>query len=508
MAMADEVSFIRATRVAGAGRELLPMADAREPVDVVIVDGHIVDIAPTGNLRAEGRVLEAEGTWLVAGLWDHHVHSVQWALSSQREQLVSVQSAVEAAHRMAGVAPLADGRRVGMGFRDALWPDAPSLALLDAHTGDVATYLINADVHSVWLNSAALRREGMEGADDDGILREAPAFEISRRLNAVDDDVADRAVMQAAQHAASRGIVGLVDFDLGWNPDAWARRLHRGFDAHRVEFSVYPQQLERALREGLQTGDTLDLAEVPQHARDLVRMGSLKVIVDGSLGTRTAACSHGYSDDLTNYGVLTVSSNELRELLVRAAGGGITAAVHAIGDVAVSAALDAFAATDTHGTIEHAQLVRHSDLARFARLGIGASVQPQHAIDDHTVADRLWAGQSSLAYPLASLDRAGAGLQLGSDAPVSSLDPWHAIAAAVSRELPDGTTWMAEEKIDVDTALRASSHGGSQGSTRITPGAVADLALCAIDPHLADPESLRKMPITATLVAGRLTHTS
>lgn len=504
--MGEQVSFIRATRVAGEGREFLPMADVNEPVDVVIADGQIADIAPTGNLRATGRIVEAEGTWLVPGLWDHHVHAVQWALSSQREPLGAALSAVDAAHRMSRVAPLADGRRVGMGFRDALWPDAPTRALLDDHTGDVPTYLINADVHSVWLNSAALRREGLEGADDDGVLREAAAFEISRRLNATDDVTADNAVAAAGEHAASRGVVGIVDFDMGWNADAWARRLRNGFDAHRVDFAVYPDQLDRALRDGLRSGDALDVEGLPAEVRDLVRMGSLKVISDGSLGTRTAACSHAYTDDLHNQGVLTVGPDELHDLLVRAAGGGISAAVHAIGDVAVTAALDAFAAADTHGTIEHAQLVRHSDLARFARLDIEASVQPQHALDDHTMAERLWAGQTSLAYPLASLHRAGAGLRLGSDAPVSVLDPWHAIAAAVTRELPDGSTWMPEERIDIDTALRASSWGGTLGTTRIAPGSVADLALCGIDPRTADAAALRSMPIMATMVAGRLTH--
>src|SRR5690606_13225581 len=131
-----------------------------------------------------------------------------WALTAQRQPLGGAASAAEAARVMANAPVLADGRRVGTGFRDALWPEPPDLALLDAATGDIPTYLINADLHSVWLNSAALRREGHPAAGD-GILREEPAFEISRRLNDVGPAAGDVAVAQMAEQAAARGIVGI-----------------------------------------------------------------------------------------------------------------------------------------------------------------------------------------------------------------------------------------------------------------------------------------------------------
>ncbi|MDR2998346.1 MAG: amidohydrolase family protein [Microbacterium sp.] len=488
--------LLRAVRVAGAGRELLP---TDEPVDILIRDGVIADIAPSGNLKVRGEVFDGDGSWVIPGLWDHHVHTVQWALTAQREPLHDAVSAADAADRMSRVAPLTDGRRIGTGFRDALWPDDPSLDLLDRATGDVPTYLLNADVHSVWLNTAALRREGLEGQDDDGLLREEQAFEISRRLNAVDDAMADEAVAAASRRAAARGVVGLVDFDMGWNAGAWARRLEAGFDLHRVEFAVYPHHLEQAIAEGLRTGEALGES-------DLVRMGALKVIADGSLGTRTAACSHGYDDAPANHGALTVPPERLHELLGRAAAAGIEAAVHAIGDLAVTAALDAFTDTRQAGTIEHAQLVRHADLARFARLGVAASVQPWHAMDDQALVARLWAGQTSIAYPIASLHAAGAGIRFGSDAPVTPLDPWMAISAAVTRQGADGVPWHPEESVDIDVALRASSRHGTDGSSAVTPGAAADLAVCGKDPLTADASALRAMPIAATFVAGRRTH--
>ncbi|MFD5214984.1 amidohydrolase [Microbacterium sp. NPDC058345] len=486
--------LLRATRVAGPGREYLP---ADEPVDILIRSGVIADIAPTGNLATTCEQLDAEGTWVIPGLWDHHVHTVQWALDAQRMPLGEASSAVQAARLIAGAAPLPDDRVVGTGFRDGLWPDRPTRALLDAASGERPTYLINADVHSVWLNSAALRREGFDGVDDDGLLREEDAFEISRRLNAADDIVADAAVAAAGSRAAARGITGLVDFDMAWNAEAWRRRVAGGFDAHRVEFAFYRADLQRAIREGLRSGDELAGTD------GLVRVGPLKLITDGSLGTRTAACSHAYADDPDNFGVLTIGPDELRDLLTIAAGSGLDAAVHAIGDRAVAQALDALTYTQARGTIEHAQLVRHADLMRFARLGIVASVQPEHAVDDRDMAADLWRDQQAIGHPLATLLSAGIPVRFGSDAPVAPLDPWLTISAAVHRTGDERDAWHPEERVSTEIALGASSR---HGEASIAVGATADLVLCAVDPLRAGREELRSMPIAATILGGRVTH--
>ena len=480
MSIGTRVGTLRGIRLVGGG-----FLAEDDPVDLFIDDGVIADIAPAGELRPRGEVLDAEGAWALPGLWDNHVHTVQWALAAQRVPLGEAASAQQAAAIMAA-APTVDDRRVGSGFRDGLWPDRPSLELLDAATGEVSTYLINADVHSVWLNSAALRREGF--AASDGVLREVEAFEISRRLNAVDPAVADAAVRVAAGRAAARGVTGVVDFDMAWNAEAWKRRADAGFDVHRVEFAVYPDMLDRAIAEGLRTGEEV--------AGGLVRFGPLKVITDGSLGTRTAACSHAYPDGGT--GLLTVAPEELVDMLTRATGAGIGAAVHAIGDRAVASALDAFALTGATGTIEHAQLVRHADLARMARLGLAASVQPQHALDDRDLVAEYWADQTALAYPLESLRRAGVELRLGSDAPVAPLDPWQAIAAAVQRTDDGREPWEPQERLSIDDALAASVR------TELSPGQPADIVVCAENPRRS--EGVRDMAVHATLLAGRVTH--
>ncbi|ALJ20254.1 amidohydrolase [Microbacterium sp. No. 7] len=469
-----------------------------EPVDVHLAQGRIADIAPARALPRRGAVLDGAGGWLIAGLWDHHVHVTPWALAARRHPLGEAASAAEAARAMGDAPVLADGRRVGAGFRDALWPDAPTRALLDAATGAVPTYLINADLHSVWLNTAALRREGMP-LDDSGLLREEPAFEISRRLGALDPAAGDALVRTALDAAAARGVVGIVDFDMAWNAESWHRRLAAGFDATRVSFGVYAELLDRAIVEGFATGDALD-------PDGLVRMGPFKVITDGSLGTRTAACSHPYPGDAHGRGELTVAPDALVELMTRATGAGIACAVHAIGDVASSHALDAFAVTGAVGSIEHAQLVAHADIPRFARLGVDASLQPEHALDDRDLTDALWAAQTALAYPLRSLADSGANLLFGSDAPVAPLDPWAAIAAAVQRTRDDRPAWRAEERVDAATALAASTAGGSLTGCALEPGDLADLVVCDRDPLASD--DLRGTRVAATMIAGRVTHSA
>ena len=502
MRRGDRVDVIANAHVGGEGRELLAHPDvATDGVyDVWLGDGRIADIAPAGALRHRGVVLDAEGAWLVPGLWDHHVHTLQWALAQTRLSVEHAASPAEAARAVLAAGVRSDGRRIGVRVRDGLWREAASLATIDETTGDVPTYLVNADLHSVWLNSAAFRREGLLPSDTTGLLREEPAFAVQAALNAVPLEDEDAALDRVLRQAAARGVVGVQDLEIGWNADRWRRRIARGHDPVRVRFDVYPDDLDRAITEGLVTGDLF--AESP-----LVQVGMLKVISDGSLGTRTAATSRPYPGG-HDHGLVAVGPEELVELVTRAAGAGLATTIHAIGDVANRHALDAFAAADVPGRIEHAQLVARSDLPRFARLGVSASIQPEHALDDRELVEGNWDGQTAVAYPLRELADAGADILLGSDAPVAPLDPWTSMAAAVFRARGEDAPWRPHQALDARTALAASTDGGSTDGARVLPGDRADLVLVAHDPLAASAELLREMPVHATLLGGRVTHLS
>lgn len=470
-------------------------------VDVEVSGGVITRIVPAGDGRGN-EVLEVDGV-LLPGLWDNHVHLGQWAAYSRRLDVSAAASPFEAATAIGeGLRSRPaddDGPFVAVGFRDALWADAPVAAILDAVAGDVPVVVVSADLHAVWLSTAALRRFGLEG---DGLLREDDAFAVHRTLDDLDDATLDRWIAQAGRRAAARGVVGVVDLEMTWGPGHWRRRATAAPPVHRVEVGVYPQHLDRAITEGLRSGAALD-------GDGLVTVGPFKVITDGSLNTRTAHCVDPYPGLHGDgaHGMQTVAPDELVGLLTRAHEGGLRAAVHAIGDRAGSIALDAFETVGCAGSIEHAQLLTAADVPRFAALGVTASVQPEHAMDDRDVADRYWPGRTDRSFPLASLVRSGARLALGSDAPVAPLDPWIAIAAAVTRTRDGRAPWHPEQSIDVDTAVAASTRVG-----RIRPavGDPADLVVVADDPREAatDPtgDRLRSMQVTLTMVAGRITH--
>ncbi|MBJ7352255.1 MAG: amidohydrolase family protein, partial [Rhodococcus sp.] len=287
------------------------------------------------------------------------------------------------------------------------------------------------------------------------------------------------------------------DFEFADNRTVWDRRLSAGSPAVRVDTTVWPQWLDEALDRGERTGDVSAVS-------DMIRRGPLKVMLDGSLNTRTACCHDRYPgvDGDNAYGLLLETHDGLFELVSRAARGGITSAVHAIGDRANGVALDAFERAGCGGRIEHAQQLVPEDIARFAALGVAASVQPQHAMADRNIAEDLWAGRRSVAYGYGSLHRSGATLLFGSDAPVSPPEPLAGVAAAVFRTDDDRPPWHAEESVPLDAALQAAS--GGRGALRV--GDVADIVVLEEHPVHRSAHDLADTEVRATICAGLLTH--
>ncbi|MBG6238312.1 putative amidohydrolase YtcJ [Mycetocola sp. CAN_C7] len=471
-------------RLAGAGSE---------SVDVILEDGVVAGLRPAGSERVAGERVSADGRWLLPGLWDSHVHFTQWAYTSRRFDLSRTSTAAEVLAAVDGnTPPGVYGPAVGFGFRDAMWPDAADLAAFDRASHGRSVILIAADLHCVWLNSAALTEHGHAGHPT-GLLREEDAFAVHRSLDTVQDAIVDGWVHTAADAAAARGVVGIVDFEMAWNVEAWTRRIAAGTIALRVRFGIYRANLDRAIADGLRSGQILP------HTHGLLEVGAFKVITDGSLNTRTAFCVDPYPGS-TTYGLLNVPPDELGPLMARARSAGLDSAIHAIGDRANSHALDAFEATGARGSIEHAQLLSPEDVGRFAALGITASVQPEHAMDDRDVAEHHWAGRTGRAFTLRSILDAGGRIALGSDAPVAPLDPWLAIASAVGRARDGREPWHPEQSITVREAIAAST---GSGAAVVAAGQVADLALVDRDPYASSPDELRRMPVAATILNGR-----
>lgn len=476
-----------------------------DPVDVHVRDGLVHSILPTGSPRpleddADADEVAADGRYLIPGLWDEHVHATTWALTSKRVDLSRADSAREVAEIVRGFVSDTAGPSdtlVGVGFRDAVWPDEPSLESLDAAGGGRPVVLVSHDLHCVWLNSAAAAEfEVTVGAD--GLLREERAFDLTQALADLPETLITAWMIEAADRAASRGVVGIVDFEMRWNRDDWIRRFSSGFRALRVDVGVYGEDLDAAIAERMHTG-----APLSEQSAGLLSVGPLKVIIDGSLNTRTAYCVDPYPHG--GRGVLTVAEAELVDLLTRAKAAGFIPAVHAIGDAANRVALDAFEQVGIGGRVEHAQFLRPEELSRFAALGVTASVQPEHALDDRDTAEVNWPGETARTFPLRSLLDAGARLAFGSDAPVAPLDPWITMSAATTRARDDGREpWHPEQAVSRLEALAASTRG----RTSVAVGDVADLVLVDADPLTAPDDVFRRMPVAATLLGGRFTFRS
>lgn len=468
---------------------------------VQLAAGRIVRMGPRDWSCDGVQAVDVEGRTVLPGLWDAHVHMVQWASARRRVDLTSARSATAAADAVGlHVSRLRAHPElvVGYGFRDGLWPDRPHKRLLERLAPDASVMLVSNDLHTVWLSPAALASIG-RAEHPTGVFREQDCLEVTAAVPQASVDELDRWVAEATRAAAARGVVGVIDFEYADNVRDWVRRFAAHDVAVRVSASVYPAYVEDVAGR-MCTGDrvpgTLGLLEV----------GPAKLFVDGSLNTRTAYCHTPYPDSAASAdprGLLTTPPDELVDAMRHAAGHGIVPAVHAIGDRANAIALDAFERVPCRGRVEHAQLLDPADVPRFAALDLVVGVQPAHVAADRDVAERYWPGRTAHAFAFADLAATGARLEFGSDAPVAPLDPWLGVAAAVSRTGDDGRPpWHPEQELPLDVALAATARGRS----RIRVGDPADLVVVDDDPAELTPKELASASVFGTLVAGRWTH--
>ena len=487
-----------------------PGAASGSPVrDVLISSGSIAtvgsDLPPVSGVAE----IDGGGRWAIPGLWDAHVHATQWVQTGRMVQLAGTTSPDDALDRLRGplsraAAGGAGPAVLGFGFRSAGWPRQPTVSELDAISDRTPVVLISGDAHNGWLNSAALALLGAPARDD--AVSESEWFALLRRLDEIPGAVPSAAdFIGPVADLAARGVTGLVDFEFADSFLDWPARLAAGVGPVRVRCAVYPHQLDQVIAAGLRTGDQLP------GSGGLATMGALKVITDGSLGTRTAWTQEVYSDGPASTdrpcGVANYSVAELTGLVRRARSAGLAVALHAIGDRANAAVLDAFAAGAGHGSVEHAQLITQADAERMAALGLRASVQPAHLLDDRDLTDRIWGeARAARSFPLRSLLDAGVRLAFGSDAPVASLDPWLAMACAVHRSGDERPSWHPEQALTPREALAASVD-----DSRLAPGHPGDLVLLDADPAAPSDQpaaaaTLRTMPVALTICAGTVTY--
>ncbi len=468
---------------------------------------------------ASPETIDLGGRCVLPGFTDSHVHFPTWAVAQHEVRLDGCRSLDEALARIRhGEAGLPAERRLrGHGWRDADWTDGrtPTKEELDAVTGSRPAALISKDYHSYWLNSAALALAGGDldvaggvverdaSGEPTGVLREEAAWRFKERHLRIPDEEYLDAMRGGVKLAHARGVTCVHDKD-GWLGAAglWQQLDEHGGLMLRVWQSV-PHETLPALRElSLHSGI----------GSQMLRVGYLKVFMDGTLGSQTAWMLDGS-------GVQITSREELAEIILAGADAGWPVGVHAIGDRANREALDAFEQTrdawrsrGLRQRIEHAQCLAPDDVPRFAELGVAVSAQFSHAPSDRDLAERFWGDRLDGTYAFRSLVDSGALVVNGSDAPVEELDPWAGVVAGVLRTLDDRPAWHPGQALTLEQALYATcvapswlSHDERTRGT-LVPGRLADLVVLDRDPFTCEPGELPEVGIVATMVAGRWVH--
>ena len=510
-----------------------------------IAHGHVVAVGSRDDvleLAAPGaRMVAAGAAAIIPGVHDFHLHLVGMARARRSVALerVATVEALLAAMRRATATLLPGAWLRGHGWSEGLLL-VGALEQLDEALGERSALLYSHDSHSAWASAPALRTAGI-GADTPdpaggrierradgsptGMLRESATDMVEAVAERLRGPALDTALDEALAELAGLGITGATDAGdtttdngvgeyaaLGDRASLLLGARARLDGRIRLTVNVPAAAIGAASLLGLRTGAALPGVST-------LRAGWAKAYLDGALGSRTAALHAPYAGASEGEtGILRLAPQQLDSIAAGARAAGIGLALHAIGDRAVTLALDAIgrAPAQAPGTppdrIEHAQLVRHEDLHRFAELGVTASLQPVHLVSDRPQAEAVWGDRLAHAYPWRSLAAAGARLAFGSDAPMETPNPWLGLFAAVHRRAPaDGLPdWQAQEGLDPRVALAAYTRAPAIGIGRpeegyLGVGAVADLAVLNIDlvTLLAADERLATVRSELTLVGGR-----
>ena len=499
-------------------------------------DGKVVQtFTKVQNPHAPGATrIDAGGRTLLPGLIDAHGHLIDSPGADMGLGLLMIQL------DLTGTASLADLQQrlrdyaaanrdgswiVGRGWNQELWPDKrfPTAADLDAVIADRPVFLLRVDGHAAVANSAALKAAGVTAASvapqGGRIERQASGKPTGLFVDTAIDLVAaklpprtpatlDRALQAAEESLLSQGLTTITD--MGTSPDGWSSMRRRGESGQlRIRVLAYadgsrPLAIDRP--SGWLFGDRLRLAGV-------------KFYSDGALGSRGAWLKRPYADKPDSVGLRFLTDAELRAQAGRAVDDGFQVAIHAIGDAANAQAISVYeqlgrtSPGDRRWRIEHVQVVDPADIPRIAKAGIIASMQPTHQTSDRTMAEaRLDPPRLAGAYAWNSIARSGARLAFGSDFPVESPNPFPGIAAAVSRQDPNGVPpggWRPEEKITFTQALsgftRDAAYAGfaEERIGSLERGKWADFILVDRDPTAVDAQSLAATQVIETWVAGK-----
>jgi len=473
--------------------------------------------------------INLKGKTVVPGFVDAHTHFYYFALSYGRVSLDGLDSLDQCLARIKTFATSlgSDEWLLGEGYSPDRFKKRidPDRLLLDRVSSGRPAFLFSKDQHSAWVNSRALALAGIDQNTKDpkggriehfgdgtpsGILREGPAFKlIHDRIPEPSKKRVARYYQKALEHAYRKGVTGVHSVDSSPAAFEWFSKMNENKRLGlRINYYFQAAQLPMLAKNNIRYGD----------GEDFLRVAGIKIFSDGSLGSQTAHCFSKYLGSKNNYGIEVKTKTQMLEEVTQAARLGLPAAIHAIGDKAVSNVLDVFekAPRLNNGArhrIEHLQLCRRTDIARLKKLNVVASMQPSHCPSDTKMVRKYWGKRGANAYIFRTLIDKGVDLAFGSDVPIEPLDPIAGIAAAVRRARPGSRDVLySEQRVSVEEALYrftvgpAIAVGQEHCRGRLLPGYPADFVVLSDDITKVPANSIYDVTVLANVLDGEVMY--
>jgi predicted amidohydrolase YtcJ len=501
--------------------------------DAVGISGNRIaalgDAAVRASIGRRTRTIDCRGAFVMPAFIDCHTHFLRGSIALTQPVFLNVRSKAEFVERIgAAMRDVPPGQWLTGGpWDEQRWGgELPRKEWVDAVSRETPMAIPRTDLHSLFLNSAALRLAGItretpdvpggiierdERGEPTGVVKDNATTRVFDVIPPLTDAHVDRYMRRGIDHALSKGIAQVHNTEVDWSVQDAARRLRRAGETGLRFYSMVPLadwQRMAALVSAEGRGD------------DWLRWGTLKCVSDGSLGARTARFYEPYVDASDQRGVWTTRIEDMREWIPAADAAGLAITTHAIGDEANDVVLEIYADTvrrngprERRFRIEHAQHLSPGAWTRMAQQGVIASVQPYHAADDGRWAvKRIGEERLNRTYAFRSLLDAGVTTCFGSDWPVAPLDPMTAIDAAVQRHTIDGANpdgWHPEQRVSIEAALTAYTHAAAVAGFqedrlgRIAAGYLADVVVLDRNLLTAAPDQYSKTGVLRTFVGGR-----
>lgn len=471
--------------------------------------------------------LDLEKQTVLPGFTDAHIHLLHLAINQQKVDC-ETQTRKECLER---IEKRANERKpgewiLGHGWNHHIWPEGiGNVKLLDQISPENPVYLTNKSLHGAWVNSLALQKAGISTASSnpeggiiqrdilgnpDGILLESAVNLIESILPALSLTEAAESIHNIQKYLFKHGITTIHDFDRRLTFSALQKLDRNKLLKVGVVKSIPVESLDAAIALGLQTG----------FGNSKLRIGSIKLFMDGALGTQTAAMLEPYENS-NDKGLLLLCETDLFDIAVKASENKLSLAIHSIGDHASRVVVEVIdrlrnyeqkhSIPGLHHRIEHLQNITPSDLSRMADLRIIASMQPLQLSSDIPAANQNWGSRNKNTYTFRSVIDHEIPLVFGSDAPVEKPDCFAGLHAAVNRtnqsHLPKGG-WYPEQKITVQEAVRAFTTiiytipGAVENKGFLLPGYQTDLIVLNHNIYEIPQETISDTRVTATMIRG------